>query len=82
MRAVTVSSFFLAHVTDLGIAVREHVLGGRLIGLRLLIVAKQIHHRLELGVFPRQVAETILIVDDFRVREQASQLLGAGYELL
>ena len=68
---------FLCHLADRGVFVLEHGARGFQLVAGRAIVAVQLHHRTDLGVFLRQLAELILFADDLGIGEQAFDFLEA-----
>ena len=69
--------FLLPHLTHFRVPVLGHLFGrGDVIG-QGLVLPEQANHRIQAGVFLRQVTVRILIPDDLRVRQEALELLEA-----
>ena len=69
--------FLLRHLADGRIFVLEHGLRGFQLLVGRAVIAVQLHHRIDFGVFLRQLAELVLLADDFRVGEQPFNFLKA-----
>ncbi len=65
--------FLLGHFAHARVV--DHFLRGGLVRARLAQGAHALHHRGDLGVFARQVAELVLLADDRGVGEQAFDFL-------
>ncbi len=70
-------NLFLRHFADRFVLVLQHGARGFQLFAGRAIVAVQLHHRIDLGVFLRQLAELVLLADDLRVGKQAFDFLKA-----
>lgn len=67
--------FFIGHLPHVEVGILHHRARRGDVGDRALITLETGHHRIELGIFFRQIAETLLRRDHVRIGEERIELL-------